>query len=86
VPTCTDAQSFGVFDYTLTLAAEASCPADATCMTTSLDGEQLPFALIDCGKLTPTSCAATELSSGAYRGGRPINSSGASRYMASFSR
>jgi hypothetical protein len=65
VPTCTDGQSFGVFDYALTLAAEASCPADATCTTTSLDGEQLSSVLIECGKLTPTSCAANELSSGA---------------------
>jgi hypothetical protein len=41
------------------------CPADATCTTTSLDGEDFPFVLIDCGKLTPTHCAANELSSGA---------------------
>jgi hypothetical protein len=65
VPTCADGQSFGVFEYELTLAAEASCPADATCTTTSLDGEQLSSVLIECGKLTPTSCAANELSSGA---------------------
>jgi hypothetical protein len=65
VPTCTDGQSFGVFDYVLMLASEASCPANATCVTKSLAEKDFPFSLIDCGKLMPTSCAANELSSGA---------------------
>jgi len=65
VPTCTDGQSFGVFDYALMLASEKTCPADATCVTKSLAEQDLAFSLIDCGKLMPTSCAANELSSGA---------------------
>jgi hypothetical protein len=64
-PTCIEGESYGVFDYTLTLAGEEMCPAGATCTTESIANGQFPWVLIDCGRVTPFDCDASELSSGA---------------------
>jgi len=65
VPTCEEGKSYGVFDYQLVLAEDATCPENDTCTTSPLVGKDLAFTLIDCGKVMLTDCIASELSSGA---------------------
>jgi hypothetical protein len=65
VPTCIEGESFGVFDYALQLAIEASCPApDDMCKTPEVRASGLGFALIDCAK-SGNLCDTNELRSAA---------------------
>lgn len=63
MPTCIDGESFGIFDYTLTLKGEEKCPADATCTTPEIIAGSLPFAVIDCAKFSTGACETNELRS-----------------------
>ena len=63
VPTCTNGQSYGVFSYSVSLASEASCPAEQ-CTRHAVTSE-LGSVLLSCGGTTPDACAASQLAADA---------------------